>query len=117
MRQHLRGIPEDLFAAAQWDGTTSMRTLWHVVLPLLWPALGAVATLSFITTRNVYLWPLPAAPIPAHSTIQTGLHSAPRQSLSLNSALGRFTQLSGTKPQPRAGSRTTAAWLSRVVKR
>jgi multiple sugar transport system permease protein len=73
LRQNLLGIPEDLFAAAQLDGASALRALWYVVLPLLWPAVGAVALLSFITTWNEYLWPLLAAPTPAHSTIQTGL--------------------------------------------
>jgi multiple sugar transport system permease protein len=73
LRQNIRAIPDELFAAAQLDGANSLRTLWHVVLPLLWPALGAVAILQFITTWNEYLWPMLAAPTPQHTTIQMGL--------------------------------------------
>jgi multiple sugar transport system permease protein len=73
LRQNLRSIPDDLFAAAQLDGANSLRTLWHVVLPLLWPALGAVAILTFVNTWNEYVWPLLAAPTPTHATIQIGL--------------------------------------------
>lgn len=73
LRQNIRAIPPDLFAAAQLDGANSLRVLWHVVLPLLWPALGAVAILQFITTWNEYLWPMLVAPTPEHTTIQMGL--------------------------------------------
>jgi multiple sugar transport system permease protein len=73
LRQNIRAIPDEFFAAAQLDGANSLRILWHVVLPLLWPALGAVAILQFITTWNEYLWPLLAAPSPQHTTIQIGL--------------------------------------------
>jgi ABC-type glycerol-3-phosphate transport system permease component len=71
LRQGLRALPEDLFAAAALDGAGSWRTLWQVVLPLLWPSLGAVAILTFITTWNEYVWPLLAGPRLA--TIQVGL--------------------------------------------
>ncbi len=43
------------------------------MLPLLWPALGAVAILTFINSWNELLWPMLAAPSPRHTTIQMGL--------------------------------------------
>lgn len=73
LRQNIRSIPAELFAAAELDGANSLRTLWYVALPQLWPALGAVAILSFINTWNEYLWPLLVAPTPQHTTIQIGL--------------------------------------------
>lgn len=73
LRQNIRAIPNEFFDAAALDGANSLRVLWHVVLPLLWPALGAVAILQFITTWNEYLWPMLVAPTPEHTTIQMGL--------------------------------------------
>lgn len=73
LRQDIRSIPDEFFAAAQLDGANSVRVLWYVVLPLLLPALGAVAILAFITTWNEYLWPMLVAPAPQHTTIQMGL--------------------------------------------
>jgi multiple sugar transport system permease protein len=73
LRQNIRAIPDELFDAAQLDGANSPRILWNVVLPLLWPAMGAVAILQFITTWNEYLWPMLVAPDPRHTTIQMGL--------------------------------------------
>jgi len=46
-----------------------------VVLPLLRPAIGAVAILVFVNTWNEYLWPTLVAPQPQYGTIQTGLAS------------------------------------------
>lgn len=73
LRQNIRAIPEELFSAAHVDGAGSLRILWHIVLPLLRPALGAVAIMSFINTWNEYLWPMLAAPSPRHTTVQMGL--------------------------------------------
>lgn len=73
LRQHIRDIPASLIEAAMLDGANSWRTLWHVVLPLLRPALAAVGTLVFINTWNEYLWPLIATPGGSPGTIQTGL--------------------------------------------
>lgn len=74
LHEHVRAIPPGLVGAAELDGATPWETLRFVVLPLLRPALGAVAVLVFISTWNEYLWPLLAAPSRDHTTIQVGLH-------------------------------------------
>lgn len=73
LREHVRAIPPTLIAAASLDGASHFETLRHIVLPLLRPAIGAVAIVVFITTWNEYLWPSLAAPSPEHTTIQMGL--------------------------------------------
>ncbi|MHA6616438.1 carbohydrate ABC transporter permease [Pseudonocardia sp. DLS-67] len=73
LRQHIRAIPPSLLSAAALDGATPWEALRFVVLPLLRPALGAVAILVFISTWNEYLWPLLAAPAADRTTIQVGL--------------------------------------------
>ncbi|HEY3713847.1 MAG TPA: carbohydrate ABC transporter permease [Jatrophihabitantaceae bacterium] len=73
LRQHVAAIPDSLGEAALLDGANSWQALWHVVLPVLRPALAAVGILVFINTWNEYLWPLLAAPRLPHSTIQLGL--------------------------------------------
>jgi multiple sugar transport system permease protein len=73
LRQHIRAIPPSLLSAAALDGATPWEGLRFVVLPLLRPALGAVAILVFIGTWNEYLWPLLAAPAAERTTIQVGL--------------------------------------------
>ena len=73
LRQQVRAIPASLTEAATLDGANSWQTLWHVVLPVMRPALAAVAILVFASTWNEYLWPLIAAPAGSPGTIQTGL--------------------------------------------
>jgi len=43
LRQHVAAIPASLNEAVLLDGANSWQALWHIVLPLLRPALGAVA--------------------------------------------------------------------------
>jgi multiple sugar transport system permease protein len=73
LRQHVAALPPTLIGAAVLDGATQWEVLRHIALPLLRPALGAVAILLFINTWNEYLWPLLAASAPGSATIQPGL--------------------------------------------
>ena len=74
LRQQVREIPVSLTEAATLlDGANSWQALWHVVLPVLRPALTAVAILVFASTWNEYLWPLIATPGGSPGTIQTSL--------------------------------------------
>lgn len=58
VRQFMKGLPQELFDAARIDGAGHLRMLWHVGLPLSSPALGALAALTFLSSWNMYLWPL-----------------------------------------------------------
>jgi multiple sugar transport system permease protein len=87
LRENIGSIPRNLLGAATLDGATHAETLWHVVLPLLRPALGAVAIIVFITTWNEYLWPALAAPSPDHTTIQMGLRLFTNQEAADNGPL------------------------------
>lgn len=75
LRDHVRALPPTVMSAAVLDGATEWELFRHIVLPLLRPALGAVAILLFINTWNEYLWPLLAAPgsNSGNTTIQPGL--------------------------------------------
>jgi multiple sugar transport system permease protein len=58
LRQQMRAIPIDLDEAARMDGASSLRVWWSVALPLVAPALAALATLTFLAQWNSFLWPL-----------------------------------------------------------
>ncbi len=58
MRQFIFGIPDDLIEAARIDGAREFTIFWRVVLPLIWPALGALAIITFLAAWNNFLWPL-----------------------------------------------------------
>jgi multiple sugar transport system permease protein len=60
MRQFMFSVPDDLIDAARIDGAGEWRIFWRIVLPLLKPALAALAVFQFLATWNNFLWPLVA---------------------------------------------------------
>jgi ABC-type glycerol-3-phosphate transport system permease component len=59
-RQFIVGIPNDLYDAAKVDGAGDFRIYYEIILPLIRPALSALAIFSFLGAFNMYLWPLVA---------------------------------------------------------
>lgn len=58
VRQFARTIPDELLNAARIDGASEVRIFFSVVLPMLLPALGALAIFAFMFTWNNYAWQL-----------------------------------------------------------
>jgi oligogalacturonide transport system permease protein len=56
--QFLRGIPRDMEEAAVIDGCNALQLLWHVIVPLLKPAIISVIVFQFIWTMNDFMGPL-----------------------------------------------------------
>ena len=56
--QFLRGIPRDMEEAAQIDGCNAIQLLWHIIVPLLKPAIISVVVFQFIWTMNDFMGPL-----------------------------------------------------------
>jgi len=59
MRQYIdQAIPNDLMDAARIDGAHEFRIYWNVIVPVIVPALGALAILTFIGSWNNFFFPL-----------------------------------------------------------
>jgi multiple sugar transport system permease protein len=58
MVQFMKGLPKELEEAAMIDGASRWTIFSQVILPLVKPALTAVAILSFQAAWNDFLWPL-----------------------------------------------------------
>lgn len=56
--QFLRGIPRDMEEAALIDGCNAVQLLWHIIVPLLKPAIISVVVFQFIWTMNDFMGPL-----------------------------------------------------------
>jgi oligogalacturonide transport system permease protein len=56
--QFLRGIPRDMEEAAVIDGCNPLQLLWHIVVPVLKPAIVSVVVFQFIWTMNDFMSPL-----------------------------------------------------------
>lgn len=52
LKQFMDQIPRELVDAAKMDGASKWHIYWHVVIPLVKPALATVAILAFQTTWN-----------------------------------------------------------------
>ena len=56
MRNFIRALPYELVEAARVEGIAEWRIFWYVVLPLMKPALAALAVLIFTFIWNDYFW-------------------------------------------------------------
>lgn len=58
LRQFIRSIPEELEDAARMDGANPFTIYLKIILPLIKPALAALAIFSFMLSWNSFLGPL-----------------------------------------------------------
>lgn len=56
--QFMRSFPAEMEEAAVMDGCSSLQVLWHVVVPVIMPAIVSVALLQFMWSMNDFLSPL-----------------------------------------------------------
>ncbi|WP_257215847.1 carbohydrate ABC transporter permease [Fredinandcohnia onubensis] len=54
MKQFAQTIPNELIEAAKMDGASEIRTFYSIVLPMLKPAIGALAIFTFMLSWNDY---------------------------------------------------------------
>ncbi len=73
MRGFFEGIPDELFDAARIDGVSEFGLFWRIGLPLVKPALAALAIFSFLGNYNAYLWPLIIIGSPEMRTLPVGI--------------------------------------------
>ncbi|HXF69944.1 MAG TPA: carbohydrate ABC transporter permease [Thermoflexus sp.] len=73
MRQFMLTIPSDLIDAARIDGASEWRIFWTIMLPLVRPALAALAIFTFLGSWEEFLWPLIITSSDASRTIPVGL--------------------------------------------
>lgn len=75
MRNFVRTIPDGIIEAARIDGCAEWRIWATVVVPLLRPALAALATLLFTWIWNDFLWALILLQTDALKPITSGLQN------------------------------------------
>ena len=56
MRNFIKALPRELIEAARVEGVSEYRIFWYVVLPLIRPAIAALAVLIFTFIWNDYFW-------------------------------------------------------------
>jgi len=73
MRNFVAALPDELFQAARAEGASPWQTLIHVVLPLVRPALAALAILTFTFVWNDYFWAIVLTQSDAVKPVTAGL--------------------------------------------
>ena len=76
LRQNFMQIPNELYLAAKVDGTSDIKYLWKVMIPLALPTLISITILKMMGAWNSYIWPKLVANDDAHQLITNGLRNA-----------------------------------------
>lgn len=76
LRQNFLQIPNELYLAAKVDGTSDLKYLWKVMIPLSLPTLITITILKMMGAWNSYMWPRLVANDTAHTLITNGLRNA-----------------------------------------
>jgi len=58
MRNFIKQLPDALIESGRLEGLTELQIFWHIVLPLVRPAIAALAVLEFTFIWNDYFWSL-----------------------------------------------------------
>ena len=75
MRQFISSIPNDLMDAARIDGASEPGIFVRIILPLVQPALSALAIFTLTSNWESFLWPLLITNSEAMRTLPIGLAS------------------------------------------
>jgi multiple sugar transport system permease protein len=73
MTQFMQSIPDELIDAARIDGASELRIYGQIMLPLVRPALAALAIFRFMWSWNDFLWPVIVINSTVNKTLPIGL--------------------------------------------
>jgi multiple sugar transport system permease protein len=57
LRENFSQVPDELYYAAKVDGTSDLKYLWKVMIPLALPTLISITILKMMGAWNSYIWP------------------------------------------------------------
>lgn len=75
MKQFFETIPDDFLEAARIDGLNEFQIWWKVAMPLVTPALSALAIFTFLGNWTAFFWPLIVTTSAELYTLPVGLSS------------------------------------------
>ena len=76
LRQNFLQIPNELYLAAKVDGTSDIKYLWKVMIPLAFPTLISITILKMMGAWNSYMWPKLVTKDETYELITNGLRNA-----------------------------------------
>lgn len=75
MKQFFEGVPDDFLEAARIDGLNEFTIWWKVAMPLVTPAISALAIFTFLGNWTAFFWPLIVTTSADLYTLPVGLSS------------------------------------------
>lgn len=79
MRQQIAEVPDELMDAGRIDGCTPFGLYWRIIVPLIRPALAALAILTFLDIYNDFVWPVVVTNTDDMQTLQVMLSALATQ--------------------------------------
>ena len=76
LKQNFLQIPNELYLAAKVDGTTDLKYLWKVMIPLALPTLISITILKMMGSWNSYMWPNLVTKKASMELVTNGLRNA-----------------------------------------
>ena len=75
LRENFAQVPAELYYAAKVDGTSDMKYLWKVMLPICRPTVVTVVILKVIECWNSYVWPRLITDEESHFLVSNGIQA------------------------------------------
>ena len=73
LKENFSQIPDELYYAAKVDGTSDLKYLWKVMIPICQPTIVTVTILKVIECWNSYVWPRLVTTDPGHFLVSNGI--------------------------------------------
>lgn len=72
--QHFNSVPRSLVDSSRIDGTGPIGFIFHILIPMSWNTIGALALIQFVYVWNQYLWPRVIVRYDANQVVQVGMN-------------------------------------------
>ena len=73
LKENFAQVPDELYYAAKVDGTTDLKYLWKVMIPICKPTVITIAILKIIECWNSYVWPRLVTDDPNYFLVSVGI--------------------------------------------
>ena len=73
LKENFSQIPDELYYAAKVDGTSDLKYLWKVMIPICKPTIVTITILKVIECRNSYVWPRLVTDDQAYFLVSNGI--------------------------------------------
>lgn len=73
LKENFAQIPDELYYAAKVDGTSDLKYLWKVMIPICQPTIITVTILKVIECWNSYVWPRLVTTEQSHFLVSVGI--------------------------------------------